>query len=308
MKNLTLLLFIAFIFSFCKTTSHPDTWCQSECNAAGDEKKNTELIEKIRENIDPNDESFGNEILTFPLRVGIVTDIIEPIYADQGLIENTIDILNEGFAKAFIKFELAKIDTIYSSLLISDLSKESYQPYRQFSNEHDLPDMITLFLFDYDKNLCTKNGNSISCSRSGGFSYVLSSLTNNLVLSKFELGDHKIIVHEFGHFFGLYHTFENFQFGKEKADGSNCDIAGDRLCDTPADPGNIYEVHVNYSLCEMVGNTDPETGMEYKPMINNYMAYYRPCYLKKYEFTPMQLAFIYTSSRSELRKKFARIN
>ena len=306
MKNLAILLITTFLFSFCKTTSHPDTWCQSQCNAAGDEKQNTELIEKIRENIDPNDESFGNEILTFPLRVGIVTDAAAPIYINHELIKRTVAILNEGFSNAFVKFDLVEIDTIYSPLLISDLSKEGYLPYRQFSTDHDLPNMISLFLFDYDKDLCSQEGSTISCSRSGGFSYVLSRSTNNLVLSKFELSDHKVIVHEFGHFFGLYHTFEDYQFGKEKADGSNCETAGDRLCDTPADPGNIYEVHVNYSLCEMIGNTDPEIGVEYKPMLNNYMAYYRPCYLRKYEFTPMQLAFIYTASRSEIRKKLSR--
>ena len=305
MKKIFPILLTAFIFSHCKTTHHEGAWCQSECNAAGDEKQNTELIEKIRKNIDPGDETFGNEILVFPLRIGVVVNPVGPIFVEAGFIEKTVDILNGGFTNAFIRFEIAKVDTIFSPLLISDLSKEGYAPYQQFSAEHDLPNMISLFLFDYDKNLCKQAGNSISCARSSGFSYVLSRSTNNIVMSKFELGDHKVIVHEFGHFFGLYHTFEEFQFGKEKADGSNCNIAGDRLCDTPADPGSIYEVHVNYSLCEMIGNVEPNTGVEYKPMLNNYMAYYRPCYLKKYAFTPMQLAFIYTSSRSEIRRQLA---
>lgn len=283
-----------------------DPWCQSQCNAAGDEKTNTEIVEQIRKNVDPNDENFGNETLIFPLRIGVVTDKTAPVFISENKIKKTVAILNDGFKNAFVQFDLVEIDTIYSPLIISDLSKDGYQPYRQFSSENDRNDLITLFLFDYDRNLCKHEGHSISCSRSGGFSYVLSSSTNNIVMSKFELGDHKVVIHEFGHFFGLYHTFEDYQFGKEKADGSNCNIAGDRLCDTPADPGNIYEVHVNYSLCEMIGNIDPETGLEYKPMLNNYMAYYRPCYLKKYEFTPMQLAFIYTSSRADIRRKFAR--
>ena len=296
----------AFIFFNCKTTSHTGEFCQSECNAAGDEKRNTELIEKIRKNIEFNSDEFGTEVLTFPLRVSIVTSASDPVYADTALIRHTVDILNDGFTNAFIHFKLIRIDTIYSTLLISDLVKNGYQPYRTFSSRHDLPDTITLYLFDYDKNLCKHEGSSISCSRSGGFSYVLSRATNNVVMSKFELGDYKIIVHEFGHFFGLYHTFEDYQFGKEKPDGTNCDTAGDRFCDTPADPGNVYEVYVNYSTCEMTGYADPETGVEYRPMLNNYMAYYRPCYLKKYEFTPMQLAFIYTASRSNLRKNFSR--
>ena len=96
MKNLTGCLLALFLFSYCKTTSQHDTWCQSQCNAAGDEKTNTELIQKIRENIDPNDESFGDEILTFPLRVSIVTDQAEPIYVDKKLIGGRINHIGSG--------------------------------------------------------------------------------------------------------------------------------------------------------------------------------------------------------------------
>ena len=203
MQKVVFLFALIIIFSNCKTTMPHDTWCQSECNAAGDEKSNTELIEKIRKNIDPNDENFGNEILTFWLRVGVVTDRSTPIYVSQNEIEKTVAILNEGFTNAFVRFELVDVETVYSPLLISDLSKDGYQPYRQFSLENDRPDIITLFLFDYDKDLCKQEGSSISCSRSGGFSYVLSRSTNNIVMSKFELGDHKVVIHEFGHFFGF---------------------------------------------------------------------------------------------------------
>lgn len=41
--------------------------------------------------------------------------------------------------------------------------------------------------------------------------------------------------HEFGHVLGLYHPYEG-QFGQECTSGSNCNFAGDLLCDTPASP------------------------------------------------------------------------
>ncbi|MHC4080816.1 MAG: right-handed parallel beta-helix repeat-containing protein [Planctomycetota bacterium] len=41
--------------------------------------------------------------------------------------------------------------------------------------------------------------------------------------------------HEIGHYFDLFHTHETV-FGIECVDGLNCDVAGDLICDTPADP------------------------------------------------------------------------
>lgn len=288
------------IFFNCKTTH--EGWCLSDCDAAGDEKQNTEMVHDMEE----EGSVMAGDVLIFPLRIAVVTNIESPIYLSEENIETTIDILNEGFRPAMVQFEIARIDTVFSEYKLEGLRENGYKKYREFYRLYDLPDMISLFFFDYDSELCKKDGFSISCARTGGFSYVLSSAANNVVLSKFDVDDHKIIVHEFGHFFGLYHTFEDYQFGKELPDGSNATTAGDKIADTPADPGNIYEVYVNYSKCEMVGYEDPETGVPYHPHLNNYMAYFRPCYLKKYEFTPGQVEFLKTAARSEMRKRFAK--
>lgn len=302
MKKLLPFLLLPFLFFNCKSTKDASAWCQSDCDAAGDEKKNTDMVHDMQEEGDV----VAEDALVFPLRISVVTDIAAPIYLPEENIQNTIKILNEGFAPASIQFEIAYVDTIFSELKLEDLRANGYQKYREFNRLYDKPDIITLFFFDYDQSLCEINGNSISCARTGGFSYVLSSLANNVVLSKFDLDDHKVVVHEFGHFFGLYHTFEEFQYGKELPDGSNAEYAGDRIADTPADPGSIFEVHVNYSKCEMIGLEDPETGVAYSPQINNYMSYYRPCYLKAYEFTPGQVEFLKMAAMSEVRKRFSK--
>lgn len=57
----------------------------------------------------------------------------------------------------------------------------------------------------------------------------------------------RVLSHEMGHCLGLYHTFHGAKSGgcNELVNGSNCDTCGDYVCDTPADPYEIYR----YSTC-----------------------------------------------------------
>ncbi len=306
MKKLFLLVLLTILaLPAFSQVLQKHNWCPSKCNLAGDELKNAELL-----HLQMVDKEIMSRVMSdtsiyiFPLRIGIVQQTTDSVYTTQLEVRKTIDYLNKAFVQANIQFYIAKVDLIQSESNISDLQKNFYDPYLEFSKMHDLKDTISLFLFDYDPHLCEIKDNYISCARTGGFSYILSSTTNNIVLSKFDLEDHKVIVHEFGHFFGLYHTFERQQFGKELISGEGCAATGDRVCDTPADPGTLFEVYVNYSKCEMIGNLDPETKAYYRPLIQNFMSYYKPCYLKEYSFTPMQLEVLKVASRSSLRANF----
>lgn len=83
--------------------------------------------------------------------------------------------------------------------------------------------------------------------------------------------------HEFGHFFDLSHTHET-AFGAElvtRSTGANCATAGDRFCDTPADP-NLSTI-VN-SSCQYTGTATDANGVAYTPDTSNIMSYsYKPC-------------------------------
>ena len=91
-----------------------------------------------------------------------------------------------------------------------------------------------------------------------------------------------VFLHEMGHYFGLYHTFET-DFGMELANGSNCLTTGDLLCDTPADPqgGNTPPPDCNLSPPMQDPNGD-----WYVPDISNIMSYYNFCDCG--QFTPDQ--------------------
>lgn len=77
------------------------------------------------------------------------------------------------------------------------------------------------------------------------------------------------VSHEVGHYLGLLHT----QSSNELVNGSNCLTAGDRLCDTPADPG-LSTSNVN-SNCVYTGTTTDLNGDLYNPLTDNFMSYTR---------------------------------
>lgn len=79
------------------------------------------------------------------------------------------------------------------------------------------------------------------------------------------------LAHELGHVLGLGHTFNSFDL--ELVDGSNCTTAGDALCDTPADPGNLWPGDVDVSTCTYTGNATDANGDVYAPMLRNLMCY-----------------------------------
>lgn len=87
------------------------------------------------------------------------------------------------------------------------------------------------------------------------------------------------LVHEIGHYFNLFHTHET-AFGQECPSGSNCDIAGDLHCDTPADP-DLYQQVSAPPDCAYTGSDAPPAECDatpYSPQTENLMSYsYKSC-------------------------------
>jgi hypothetical protein len=87
-----------------------------------------------------------------------------------------------------------------------------------------------------------------------------------------------VMLHEMGHFFGLYHTFET-DFGLELANGTNCLTTGDLLCDTPADPNGGNTLPPD---CNLDPPMQDPNGEWYVPDISNIMSYYNFCTCGKF--------------------------
>jgi Pregnancy-associated plasma protein-A len=82
--------------------------------------------------------------------------------------------------------------------------------------------------------------------------------------------------HQMGHYCGLLHTFEGNGF--ELVGGANCATAGDRICDTPADPYTPGEDIRNYiggqGSCRFIYPFPDALGEFYNPDLGNIMALY----------------------------------
>lgn len=91
-----------------------------------------------------------------------------------------------------------------------------------------------------------------------------------------------LLANRFGYFFGLEPTFGSGDKSLELVDGSNCATEGDKICDTPADPGGG---DVN-GACAYVGGLKDANGDYYTPKTNNMMSDYAGC---RCEFSNDQL-------------------
>jgi hypothetical protein len=101
----------------------------------------------------------------------------------------------------------------------------------------------------------------------GGLSQGIVVINDRVVQREF---GQRLLAHEIGHFLSLYHTHE-VKLGAElvSRDRANCEHRGDKICDTPADPGlSVY----NMAGCEYVGNERDEVGAAYSPDPTNLMA------------------------------------
>lgn len=129
--------------------------------------------------------------------------------------------------------------------------------------EHGVDNTINVFVAEN-----ASSGGTPVC----GYSFYPWSSLDFVVLARSCATNGSTFAHELGHNLGLYHTHDESN-GSELVDGSNCDIAGDLVCDTPADP-RLSSSSVN-SSCQYTGGATDGNGTPYDPDPSNMMSYSR---------------------------------
>ncbi len=193
---------------------------------------------------------------------------------DPALIATMMDSLNAAFAPICAKFKICEERTIENFQFNSIDSLEQWEDL--LVKEHQ-PNRINVFLVENSVVDPFANIEMGFATQDG----ITSLETGGIILHKGGIEEPHNFIHLMGHYFGLIHTFEGN--GAELVDGSNCETAGDLICDTPADnylppqdltSGGWIDPQND---CRYV-NGGQDANMElYRPDTGNYMSYYGGC-------------------------------
>ena len=221
------------------------------------------------------------------------------------------DFEDTGFRFYFDQFDFREIN---SNAMYEDPGSVSGQVRARKAS-----DALNIFVTD-----AAPTGNQLGGTTLG---YYSGGDNDFVVMIKQELLDtSNTLSHELGHFFSLPHThrgWDNEDYDEnvhgnplnsplspggvlvEKADGSNCDIAGDLICDTPSDFNFGFGAQ-NCIWNAASKNVRDHCNMIVDPMEENQMGYFLSC--SKYAFTPMQMDIMHddldSPRRSYLRSSF----
>lgn len=172
-------------------------------------------------------------------------------------IQNAMARLNGAFAPINLKFSICNTITVdnYNFNTVNALVNE-----KDLLIQHNNPNTINLY---FASTVIDSLGFNVA-----GYTFMPSQKKDAVILAKSSINGSEII-HQFGHFFNLYHTHETL-FGKELVSDTNCKTKGDRCCDTPADP---FLSGLVTNDCEYAGNAKDSQKRVYIPLVTNYMSY-----------------------------------
>ncbi len=253
MKPIYYLFFILLLFNFSSVAQN-----DHECGTTLQEQATTyDFVQKIKNQpVFPN-RSTINEI---PVKFHFIGSTSGLLAADSADIFDELQIVNNHFSGANIEFiHCGNINYILDNSYLTFIKGED----EVLCDIHDKAGAINIY---FAPNVERTDGTSL-CGYAYNFGVRQRVLMDNGCST-----NTSTLAHELGHSFSLLHTHSTSN-GQEFANGSNCSIAGDLLCDTPADP-RLDNDMVNTD-CEYIGTETDNQGNVYAPDTENLMSYSR---------------------------------
>lgn len=283
MKKNLLLPILSLIF----TSSIAQHKCATGHDSYEVELQRQNLLQQIKA-ADTYQKRSSNQITYVPIKMSLFGQDDGTGYASADSVNNMLAELNLQYMPANIQFFFSGTSFAYFPSTIFNNSYESLGDMLDFQVANGATNAINVYI---------KYSIFINGQNYGGLSPITPSehMYNYMLIQNYGLNDDYTACHEFGHYFGLYHTFTEWVEGgnlelvtrdfNEVAPriSANCDSSSDYLCDTPAD--SYGQVGSSVELCEYTGTTTDLNNDSFAPSMSNFMSYYN-CY--PYTFTPQQ--------------------
>jgi hypothetical protein len=204
----------------------------------------------------PFDINTVNTRAKIPIRVHLVMNMKGSAGVNQANIYNSVVMANSYFEDAGMQFFVDSLNYIndynYSYIAWNNLKKELLTRYA-------IDNRINLFLVDSIK---------LGSFRSYGFTYFPDEADSNFIYLEKKYLSGVSLTTMLGHFMGLLSTHE-IAGGRESANGQNCALSGDFICDTYADP-DLFNLVID--SCKYIGSISDNNGQYFVPSVANMMS------------------------------------
>lgn len=209
---------------------------------------------------------------TLPIHLHILTDKFGQTNVQMTNLNLMIDELNQYFEPIGVDFQFCAIDTILNNRLDSiNLNEKDVELVTKFN----VKNKINLYLVaDYFLSPVPCGSSSLGDT----IVPIEDVFRDAIFLNKPCVLLPRNIGRLMGRYLGLDFTMGD---GQELVDGTNCTFAGDRICDTPADPNGVINAN-----CNLVANPRDSNGDYYTPDVCNLMSMYNP--ICSYHFSVQQ--------------------
>lgn len=259
MKNFYIIHFFIF-FSFFSFSQ------EKNCGTEFSEKyvtylnKNKKKIETLEKQFILNKKTKKSIVLnSIPVKIHIIRTSSGTGGILESNIKHALEIVNNNFKNAGLVFFICgKVNYINDSKFYNFESKDE----SELTSSNNIPNAINIYF---------TNTISIYTNKVCGYAYYPGG-PETILMTNGCTNNGSTLSHEIGHFFGLIHTHgrSNSILTSELVNGTNCSIAGDYICDTPADP-NLYS-NVSNS-CFYTGNLVDANSDPFNPNPKNIMSY-----------------------------------
>ena len=249
--------FVLFILLWL--SCNPQNLLSQPCGTTITEEQEA-FVERHLKEMNSFDGVMTRGIRDFPLKVHIIRK--SDGTGGMGLfsLKATISNLNKYYINANIRFVI--LDDIH--YIDDDESYDFDTEYEEdLCGQYDEPNVINIYFFN-----SIRTGMYTLC----GYAYFPEGQDRVLMTNACAMNG-STLPHEFGHYFMLYHTHGKTNTGStdELVDGTNCTVAGDKVCDTPPDPN--LSGKVSEDDCSYTGAGNDRNGMPFKPDTYNMMSY-----------------------------------